>query len=202
MKNLLVVMLLMVFATTVNAQKIKQESGNQDFLKGQSEINIVYVYDGMKIGRKGKPESEYTAEKVADHNKKEPGKGDKWLENWKGARTQRYEPKFEELINDVLSKKNVKFSQNSKAKYTLIVKTTMTEPGFKTPVASQPALADFEFIFVETENLSKELSKMSLKSVMGAQAMGFDFDAGSRIQESYAKAGKMLGKHLAGTVFK
>jgi hypothetical protein len=33
---------------------------------------------------------------------------------------------------------------------------------------------------------------MSHKLVPGAQAMGFDYDTGTRIAESYAKGGKML----------
>ena len=97
--------LLMGFASF--AQKIKVTSGDLDFLKGQTAINVEYNYDNMGVGKFDK-EEDYINQKVEDYNKKEAGRGDKWKESWIGDREERFEPKFEELINKNLEKSNVK----------------------------------------------------------------------------------------------
>jgi hypothetical protein len=133
---------------------------------------------------------------VTEYNEKEKGKGDKWKEGWETAREKRYEPKFMELF-----KKNnkgvVKVINDEDAQYTLIVKTTFTEPGFNIGVVRQNAYINVDYIVVETANPDKVVAHFSQSKVPGAQAMGYDFDAGSRIAESYAKAGKMFGKFMA-----
>jgi Skp family chaperone for outer membrane proteins len=200
-KFYLFIALFLMLGLSVNAQKIRVVSGDVAFLNGQTDLKVMYDYEGMKVGKK--TEAAYIKEKVSEYNKKEAGKGDTWLEGWTSARKERYEPKFEELINDVLSKKaKVKVAQDVDAKYTLIVKTIRTEPGFNVGVAKMPSFVDFHFMFVETANPSKVLSKIELLNVQGAQAMGFDFDSGTRIAESYAKGGKMLGKYLEEKAFK
>lgn len=200
-KVYLFVALFLMLGLTVKAQKIKVLSGDLAFLAGQTDLKVIYDYEGMKVGKK--TEAAYIKEKVTENNKKEAGKGDEWLAGWTSARKERYEPKFEELINDILAKKsNVKVSQDAAAKYTLIVKTIRTEPGFNVGVAKMPSFVDSHFIFVETENPKKVLSKIELLNVQGAQAMGFDFDSGTRIAESYAKGGKILGKYLEKNAFK
>lgn len=204
MKNLRSLLFAAAFSLiglSVNAQKIKVVSGDPAILAGQQDLKVTYDYSNMKVGKK--TEAAYIKEKVTEHNKKEAGKGDQWLEGWNSARKDRFEPKFEELTNEVLAKKaKVTVSQENEAKYTLIVKTVRTEPGFNVGVSKMPSFVDFNFLIVETANPAKVLSKIELLKVPGSQAMGFDFDAGSRIAESYAKGGKMLAKFLADKAFK
>jgi hypothetical protein len=196
-----------IFQSYVHAQiygtgsKIMVESGDLSFLKDQKELNIEYKYDGMAVG-KFKTEAEYIKQKVKEYNQKEAGKGDKWLAGWKSARQERYAPKFEELLNKVLSKPEVVAKQKAPSKYTLIVKTTFTEPGYNIGIAKYPAFVNLDYIFVETADSNKVVAKLYVQNLMGAQAMGFDFDSGSRISESYAKGGKMLGKYLVDNVYK
>jgi hypothetical protein len=88
-------------------------------------------------------------------------------------------------------------SQNNKdAKYKLIVKTLTLYPGYNIGISKIPAYCSYAFIIVETANPSKVLSKTVVRNVQGSQAMGYDFDAGSRLQESYAKAGKMFAGYI------
>jgi len=179
-----------------DAQKIKLLSGDLDFLEGQTELMVEYVYDGMAVGKFDK-EEDYIEKKVADYNKKEDGKGDEWLENWKADRTERFEPKFEELMNNYLDSKDVNVGQdNLDAPYTIILKTDFTEPGFNVGVMRKPAMIDVTITFVETQNPENEMAVISMKKVPGQGAMGYDFDTGFRLQEAYAKCGKSLAKFL------
>ncbi|MDQ3049404.1 MAG: hypothetical protein M3Q95_00815 [Bacteroidota bacterium] len=196
-KYLIVLAIAMIaFTAQLSAQKINLESGSIAELIKEKKINIQYDYSDFKVGKAGS-EADYVAKKVGEYNKEEAGKGDKWQTGWIDARKNRYEPKFEELINKMLEDKGIVHGSFPEAKYTLIVKTTFLEPGFNVGVMKQPAYVSFEFTFVETASPSTVVAKMSLLKVVGSQVMGYDFDSGSRISESYAKAGKILGKYLA-----
>ncbi|GAA4371204.1 hypothetical protein GCM10023185_46440 [Hymenobacter saemangeumensis] len=189
----LAVALLSLLSYSSFAQSMDMKSGKLDFLKGQKNINIVYTYDNMMVG-KG-TEQDYVDKKVSEHNQKEAGKGDTWKKNWLGAREQRYQPEFEELLNKRLEDAGVKAGKFPDAPYTLILKTTFTEPGFNVGVMRMPAYTNMEAVFVKTGTTNPEAVIAMTKSP-GRDAMGYDFDAGSRISESYAKAGKSLGAFL------
>lgn len=194
MKKLgLLLLMTAVFTISGTAQK-SAKKGDFTFLKGQKSLNVEYDYSNMKVG-KNLTEEKYVNDKVKEYNKKESGKGDKFKEGWEGSRAKRYEPKFETLINKSLAKSNMKVAQGADAKYTLVVKTVYTEPGFNVGVMKKPASVNFEFIFKDASG--KQKAKYILDNVPGAQAMGYDFDAGSRIAECYAKGGKMLGSYIA-----
>ena len=190
--NLLLVVALFISAS-LGAQTAAKK-GNYKFLKGESSFSIKFEYDDMIIGKK-LTEEEYVSEKVADYNEDEAGKGEKWKESWFGSRDARYEPKFEALINKSLQKSGLTASEGNEAKYMLIVKTIYTEPGFNVGVMKKPAFVNFVFIFIDTES-GEEVANYTLSKVPGSQSMGFDYDAGSRIAESYAKGGKMLGSYI------
>lgn len=190
-----------IFSGVVNAQKIKLVSGNLDFLKGQKVLNVEYNYDGMSVG-KFKNEADYIAKKVNNYNEDEPGKGDKWRENWFNDRAKRYQPNFEELINKYLENCGVVVRPDSKdAKYTLILKTTFTEPGFNIGISRKPALINVKVIFIQTDEPEKELAIIGITKCPGRGAGGYDFDVAYRIEEAYAKCGKELGKYLLKKAF-
>jgi hypothetical protein len=176
----------------VNAQKVKLESGDFALLKGQKALNVECVYDNLKVGKKS--EDEYIKTKVAEYNKDEAGKGDRWLTNWKNDRQNRYQPKFENLMNEYLSEKGIKVGTDKNAKYTVIVKTTMIEPGFNVGVWREDANINVEILFVETANKTNVLAKVTMEKVPGRTYGGYDFDMGQRIEEAYAKCGKELAK--------
>lgn len=190
------VLLFLGLTTILFSQKIVKSEGNLSFLKSSPSINIEYDYSEMGVG-KFKTEEEYIAKKVDEYNKEEAGRGDKWKESWTNSRERVYHPKFEELFNKYAEKSGVKGERNnSDAKYTLIVKTTFTEPGFNIGITSKPAAINVEYIFVETGS-TKVLAKFTQAKIPGSQAMGMDFDTSTRISESYAKAGKMFGAYLS-----
>lgn len=191
---LIVTALLFVFSANVNAQKMVLKQGDLKFLKGETSLNIQYDYAGMRVGKYS--DEEYVAKKTGEYNKKEEGKGDTWAERWYADRELRFEPKFEALFSKyILAKKVVDARQNNDgAKYTMIFKTVVTEPGFFLGFTSQPAYINAEVVFIEAGNPDKVLAVIQILKAPGNT--GADWDAGERIKEAYAKSGKSLAKFL------
>lgn len=168
--------------------------GNLNFLKGQNSINVEYQYDNLMVGEM--TEEAYINEKVEDKNADEPGKGDKWVKQWFADREERFQPKFEELLNDNIEGKAVFGSGLVDTKYTLIFKTTSIEPGYNFFISRKDADIDGVALFVETDNPQNVLAAFSIKNCPGGGASGFDFDVAYRVQEAYALAGKRLASHI------
>jgi len=178
------------------AQKMNVTSGDVTVLSGQKTVNVEYDYSEFGVG-KFATEQEYLDKKSAEYNAKEAGKGDTWKKAWVDDRKDKYEPKFEELFNKGLEDKGLMaVGGKSGAKYTLIVKTKFVEPGFNVGVMRKNAAVDFEIDVVESANKSNKVAQIDMAKVPGGQFGGYDFDAGARIAESYAKAGKSLAAFI------
>lgn len=182
--------------TTVYSQKIKVD-GDLDAMKNHKAIKIEYYYENMGVG-KFDNENEYIEEKVAKYNEDEAGKGDKWKENWYADRENRYHPKFLELISKYLEKSDVTATHEGDAPVTMKVYTTFTEPGWNVGVMRKSALINMRIDFFTEGN---KIGEMTVLKSPGSGAMGYDFDAGLRISEAYAKAGKEVGKYLSKKVY-
>ncbi|MEO8086459.1 MAG: hypothetical protein ABI763_06550 [Bacteroidota bacterium] len=196
---LFTICLIAVSATTVNAQKYTEGDKTLSFLAGEKLINIEYSYDNMMVGKK--TEEEYKAGKIVDYNTKVPGKGDKWAVKWVENRENVYEPMFEELINKIMVKAKMEVKLGTKqteAKYTLLVHTTLTEPGFTIPMVMKVnPYCNYEFTWMETSS-RKVMAKGELNKVAGVVMADneWEFDPANRIKECYAKAGKVVGKSM------
>jgi hypothetical protein len=183
----MVFMVLLLFSIQTNAQKIKTREGDVSVVSAEPSINIEFLYDGMSVGSYP-DEQDYIKKKMDDYNKKEPGSGDRFAKAWVGDRKTRFEPKFKELFEEH-SKKLVK----ANAKYTLIFKTTSTEPGYNIYIKRKNAEIDAEVTIVETADRSKVIAVISVSNAPGRTFGGSDYDTGSRLSEAYAVAGKRLG---------
>jgi hypothetical protein len=176
------------------AQKIKVLDGSLAVIKGVSKMNLQFDYSAMSVG-KFKTEAEYVEKKKGEYNKKEDGKGDKWEKDWIADRKDRYEPQFTELFNK--SSDGVKVGEYGSEKYTLIVKTTKTEPGYNIAISRKNAEIEGEILVVETANPGAVVLRMSFEKALGRSFGGYDYDTGFRIQEAYADLGKALGKYMS-----
>lgn len=177
------------------AQKIRTESGDLSFLKGQTELNVKYDFSDFQVGGFAS-EGEYKKKKMKEYNEKEAGRGETWEKSWERDKKERFPNKFEELFDKGLTGKIHAAQNNDKATYTLIVKTTFIEPGFNVGVMRKSAAVAFEYIFVESDDESKVMAKLKQPDVPGSQFGGYDYDTGSRISESYAKGAKMLAAYM------
>ncbi|MBL7766116.1 MAG: hypothetical protein JNJ58_08495 [Chitinophagaceae bacterium] len=183
----------LLMAMTAGAQRIKKISGNPAPLASEKQVNIIFKYDHVRVG-KYEDEKDYVADKKAEYNKKESGKGDKWESSWIGDRVGRYEPNFIEMFE-----KYTPFSVGnySSAKYTMIVSTTRIEPGYNIYISRKNAEIDLEVEIIETATQTS-VAKYTIKSAPGRTFGGNDYDTGLRIEEAFATAGKHFGKELKG----
>lgn len=189
-KNLIAILGFLLFAVKMQAQKIKTTEGDLSVLKNETAINIEFTYDGMSVG-KFDSEKDYLDKKTEEYNKKEPGRGDSWAKSWVADRASRFEPKFNELFMESSG-----MSIKKDAKYTLIFKTTSTEPGYNIVIKRKNAEIDAEVWIVETANRKNRIATLTVSNAPGRMFGGYDYDTGSRIAEAYAVAGKRLGKYI------
>jgi len=184
-------MATVVFAISASAQKMKVESGNFDFLKGQSELKVEFNFDKATFYNEKMSEDEYIQKRVkeitADKGKAE---ADKWKNDWDYSKANSFIDKFLASMN-----KNMKIrsSADADAKYTLIVETTWIYPGWFAGVMKQPAKVSTSLKFVETANPGNVLLVVSSKNAPGDNFVGVA-NNNDRIAEGYAKTGKSLAK--------
>jgi hypothetical protein len=191
MKKLLAI-LMVLSVTNLFGQKLKLIEGDLKVLKGVKGVNTEFTYSPMTIGNKGLDEKDYIAEKKKNLNEKEAGRGDKWEKSWVSDRQERFEPNFRELF----AKHAAMTATDASSQYTLIFKTTRTEPGWNIGITKYPAFIDGEAWIVETGNPEKVVAKISIRNSPGRSAWGMDWDTGARLEEAYAKAGKEVGAFI------
>jgi hypothetical protein len=190
MKNVFLITLLCLSLSGFG-QKLKLTEGDVSVLKGQKAVRTEFTYDNMSVGKFAN-EADYIAQKKADYNKKEPGSGDTWEQKWVSDRKERFEPQFRELFSEYGKISTV----GDDSPYTLIFKTTKTEPGWNIGISRAPAYIDAEVWIVDTKDKNKIYAKITITKAPGRDAMGYDFETGARLQEAYAKSGKELGKFI------
>lgn len=184
---------------------VKPRSGDENlsFLKGQNEINVVFDYSAVAVG-KYSDEEDYLEEGVKERNEKKSGSGDEWRKAWYEQRDKEFEPRFIEIINRY-NNKGLKFTENNEnTEYTLLVIVNFMEPGFNVGMVRKDAEMDFTMKYVPTENMDKSEASFDVNDVPGATPKvgapgmmgGFDFTAAQRLVEAYAKGAKEMALYI------
>lgn len=194
MKNTLLV-LAIAFTSFVHAQKQKVVSGNFDFLKDQKELNLVMDYSEIKFYKENMNEEAYILKREKDILKdgKDANEVKKWIADWEHSKTTTFGDKFKELMNKNSS--IVTSLNNTKAKYTLTVKTVWIYPGWFAGVMAQPSKVTTVLVFTETNNPNNVLLKIDSKEAPGDSFVGVA-NNNDRIAEGYAKTAKTLAKKI------
>jgi len=194
MKTLFSMLVMCLLATGIYAQRIAVKSGSIDFLKNEKILTVKFTYNNMRVGKM--TEEDYVSKKIIESNDKEPGKGDNWYKMWIDDRSNRFEPKFIELFDKIMSdKRGIELTENDGNRYVMTVNTHFTEPGFNVGVARKNASVSLVATIIDTET-GKEIAVIIIDNSSANNFMGMDFDVAYRIQESYAKAGRELAKFL------
>jgi hypothetical protein len=193
---------LAIVCSSVYAQKIKVELGGFDFIAGQKEINVEFDFSNMTLLKENYTNEEYVTKRSADLEEKARGKGKTWEKAWDSSRELIWKPKFLELMNKYVEKKEgVYFAEElSDTQYTLIVETVWIYPGWDAGIMKQPAKVTTNLKFVETANKDNILLEVSSKNAPGDQ-YGNNYSNESRVGEGYAKTGKSFAKLILKKAF-
>jgi hypothetical protein len=197
------VLSVLFVSSVMTAQNMDVINGDFSFLKDQKEVNVEFDYSKLTLMKENKSEAEYVEDRAKDLNEKNKNVGDIWAKKWKASKELIWNPKFLELVNVVLSKKDkdVSFQEGlTAAKYTLIVKSIWIYPGWDVMMMKQPAKVTTVLKFVETGNLSNVLLEITSENAPGDQ-WGSNFSNETRIGEGYAKTGKSLAQMLLKKVY-
>jgi hypothetical protein len=203
---------VLFFATRAFAQKVKLEDGDLSPLKSEKTMAFAFTYDSMLIGSSGhghppgpphppgpghshgqQTEAEYVAKHTEEYNKKSPGKGDEWAKAWNDDRETLYEPGFIKEFE-----KYGGLQPDPKSKFTLIFKTTNTEPGFNVGFMRHNAEISGIAWIVETANKSHVIAKISVTNSPGGSFFENDYATDERISTAYSEAGRGLGYYIKG----
>lgn len=194
MKLKLFFAVIVAFSATISAQKLKVESGDFSFLKGQTELKVVFDFDKATFYNEKMSEEEYIAKRTKEiGDDKGKAEADKWLADWEYSKANSFIDKFIASMN-----KNMKItaSKDSDAKYTVIVETTWIYPGWFAGVMKQPAKVSTSLKFIETANPGNVLLVINSKDAPGDSYMGVA-NNNDRIAEGYAKTGKSLAQLIS-----
>ena|ERR1700712_2294691 len=205
LKHLTLIALALIFNACLYAQKVKLEDGDLSPLKSEKTIAFAFSYDSMSMGsghghppgpghsRSQQTEAEYVAKHTEDYNKKSPGKGDEWAKAWKDDRETLYEPGFIKEFE-----KYGGIQPDPKSKYTLLFKTTSTEPGFNIGFMRHNAEISGVAWIVETANKSHVIAKITVTNSPGGSFFENDYATDERISSAYSEAGRGLGYYIKG----
>lgn len=201
MKDHLTVIVCFV-SVTLFAQKMKIVEGDFDFLKGQKEVNVEFVFDNTSYYKENMTEDEYIAKQYAEAEEKSKGSGETWKKKWASAPELIWQPKFLELMNRYFQDDHgLSFQEGlTDAQYTLIVETVWLYPGWDAAVMKQPAKVTTNLKFVETADRDKVLAETTSENAPGDQ-WGSNFSNEDRMGEGYAKTGKSFAKLIEKKAF-
>lgn len=194
MKKQLTLVLALLLVTITYAQKAKVLEGDFKNLEGITAYNLIFDYSDLEIPKYDN-EEEFLKDKMAKREEKDAGSGEKFKKSWFSDREERYEPKFIESFNKRYDEFQVGKNLPN-AEYTMKVHTTLLYAGYNVGVMRQPSKVDAIVTIYKTNNPNDVLLSVKYRKAEGNGAMGYDFDSGYRISESYAKLAKTLAKTI------
>ncbi|MDF2933614.1 MAG: hypothetical protein K0R36_2945 [Chryseobacterium sp.] len=190
-------MLFFAIASTAFSQnKINVIQGNYDFLKDQTEVNVQLKFDNAAYQEKNLSEAQYIESRKADITARKGEKvWDNWTYQWEKFKTSEYLEYFYKGIN--AKSKKIKFKNDVKAKYTLIIDAKWIYAGwYGGMIGSQEAKLTADLLFVETDNPSNVIMKLQADKIQGKKMNDqFSWEYG-RIAAAYEITGKKLGTEI------
>lgn len=184
-------------STTIFAQnKINVTQGSFDFLKDQTEVNVQLKFHNAAYQEKNLTEAQYIESRKTDITARKGVKvWENWTFQWEKFKTSEYLEYFYEGINS--KSKKVKFKNDVKAKYTLIIDAKWIYAGwYGGMIGSQEAKLTADLLFVETDNPANVIMKLEADKIQGNKMNDqFSWEYG-RIAAAYLITGKKLGTEI------
>ena len=195
MKKSIAIAVVLLSTTLMFSQKAKVLDGNIKNLKGIAQYDLVFDYEGVQIP-KYDSEEEFLADKMQKREEKEAGTGEKFKKSWFADREERYEPKFIESFNKRFGDGQVKVGKDQGADHIMKVQTTLLYAGYNVGVVRKNSKIDAIISVYKKDDPSNVLYSVKYTKAEGGGAMGYDYDSGYRISESYAKLAKTWAKTI------
>jgi hypothetical protein len=157
--------MILLSAKTSTAQDVKPETGNLDFLAGETQLNVVFDYTGMKVSELA--EEYYLKQKKMEFRK--PADQEKFVKQWDADKAALWEPAFLDQLNKGLKKQQIEADKGISAKYTVKVTLQKIEPGYYTGsnTDKRDAFVNIYIQFIETQNPSNVLCTMQGEKLFG-----------------------------------
>jgi len=191
---LLLVAMFISMSFSAHAQDAVLSGGSPEILKGQTILNVAFVYDGMKVG--GLSEEFYLKQKKSEFRK--VADYEKFAQKWVADRAATYEPKFMQQLNFYLKRMNLVASINGEsAKYTMTVQTQTLEPGFwgSSSAMKRPTFIDLLVTIGETANKENILCTITVPDITGITEEQNDMkQTDLRIASAYGLAAEKISK--------
>lgn len=194
MKLLANLLLILFVSGSVYAQKPKVTEGSWSNLKGISEFNLVFDYEGLEVIDFDSEEA-FLEEKMKDREEKEAGGGEKFKNSWLSDREERYEPDFILGFNKKYSDIST-VSQDSDSEYTMKIKTRKIYPGYNVGVMNQPAKLYFTVIVYKTDSPSDVVFSADMDKTLSSSGYGASYNTGARIANAYYIGAQYFKKAL------
>jgi len=175
---------LFIFAACGSMVAYKKGDNTKGYLQGVKKIGVSFDYTKTAVGNM--TQEAYIAKKEAD------GKAD-FRAKWETQKTTVFIPKFELLINEYTKEKGIVVGTKIEdADLNMVIHVTHIEPGWNIGISRRNATINLDIeIFKKGE--TEPVVVYGMTNVPGYGAAGFDFDAGFRIGQCFAKAGKEIG---------
>ncbi|HCN49009.1 MAG TPA: hypothetical protein DIT10_07935 [Chryseobacterium sp.] len=196
MKKLFLLFFMAIATVTFAQDQINFESGNFEFLKDQTEVNVQLIFDNAVYQEKNFTEAQYLENRKADITaKKNEAVWNNWIYQWGKFKKSEYLDYFLKGING--KSKKIVFKSDAKTKYTLIIDAKWIYAGwYGGMIGSQEAKLTADIKFVETDNPSNVMMKLKADKIGGKQMnKEFAWEYG-RIAAAYEVTGKKLGKEI------
>ncbi|PQA93533.1 hypothetical protein B0A69_11050 [Chryseobacterium shigense] len=200
MKKLFLLLFIAVAIPSFAQNQINFESGNFDFLKDQTEVNVQLKFDNAVYQEKNFTEAQYLENREKDITaKKNEAVWKNWIFQWEKFKKSEYAEYFFKGINS--KSKKITFKNDVKAKYTLIIDAKWIYAGwYGGMIGSQEAKLTSDLTFVETDNPSNVVMRLKADKIQGKKMnKDFSWEYG-RIAAAYEITGKKLGAEIKKTV--
>ncbi|MFD1768534.1 hypothetical protein [Sphingobacterium suaedae] len=182
---------LLLTPTAAIGQKMKVVFGNFEFLRGQTNLNVVFDYTGATFYNEKMSEQDYVDKRMEEISKdKGADEAEVWRKDWDYSKSTTFVNKFLASMNKNLTIKSS--ADDAGAKYTVIVQTTWIYPGWFAGVMAQGAKVSTVLRFVETADHSKVLLEIDSQKAPGDIKFVGIPNNNDRMSEGYAKTGKTL----------
>jgi hypothetical protein len=179
-------------------QEIEIVSGTPKYFKNASSYYVWFDYTDLEIGGY-ENEAAYIAYMREDAELRRKS-ADDWEQKWFADRETVFEPKFLELFTKHAGSKMIIDPNNKDQEFAIKLHTQFIEIGFNRNFKESPTYINVIVTITDINGAGEPLI-ISMKYIIGKEAMSSYSADFRRIEEAYAKCGKELAKYMRKVIY-